>query len=121
MAAEVTEEIVGTAQEEMAAETLAESQEAEGDHLLETSVLGVATPVIGRWTFIFGGMGNMGEWGVLWTSGDSKDGLDGTMTRLWRTVDIYLDGQKTLYYGAWYLTTNGDIKRGKQGIFWLYL
>ena len=48
MAAEVTEEIVGTAQEEMAAETLAESQEAEGDHLLETSALGVATPVIGR-------------------------------------------------------------------------
>ena len=44
MAAEVTEEIVGTAQEE----TLAESQEAEGDHLLETSALGVATPVIGR-------------------------------------------------------------------------
>jgi len=41
MAAEVTEEI---AQEE----TLAESQEAEGDHLLETSALGVATPVIGR-------------------------------------------------------------------------
>lgn len=35
-------------QEEMAAETAAESQEAEGDHLLATSALGVATPVIGR-------------------------------------------------------------------------
>ena len=47
---EATEVIVeGTAhQEEMAAETAAESQEAEGDHLLATSALGVATPVIGR-------------------------------------------------------------------------
>jgi glutamine synthetase adenylyltransferase len=46
---EVIEEIVGTAhQEEMAEETQAESQEAEEDHLLATSALGVATPVIGR-------------------------------------------------------------------------
>lgn len=46
---EEIEEIVGTAhQEEMAEETQAESQEAEGDHLPATSALGVATPVIGR-------------------------------------------------------------------------